>query len=170
MKLNLPNYNPNKVFELYETLGYSLWMIQSLELALSHYLVLAHKISSATAISQVQQIFEQTSKKTFGFLLNDLKKSNDFLSEIIIKKLADILENRNWLVHKVYAINQSDMFSKSKSDKLISKIRTIGDDAIELSKLISRKTDEVTTKKGFYTIEELDRKTQEILNSWAKDN
>ena len=74
MKFNLPNYNPNKVFELYEALGYSLWMIQTLELSLSHYLVLVHKISTDTAVAQVQEIFEKTSKKTLGSLLTDLKR------------------------------------------------------------------------------------------------
>ena len=83
--------------------------------------------------------------------------------------MEDILINRNWLVHKVYAVNQSDMFSEIKSGQLISKIIQIGDDAIELSKSISKITDEVTTKKGFYTLEELDKRTQQILNSWTKD-
>jgi hypothetical protein len=168
MKTNLPKFNPNEVLELYETLGYSLWMLQSLELSLSHYLVLAHKISTDTAVAQVKQIFEQTSTKTLGSLLSDLKKYNDLFFEKIIKKLENVLEDRNWLVHKVYAVNQSDMFSEYKASNSILKIRKIGDDAIELSKFISKNTDEVITNKGFYTIQELDRRTKEIMDSWTK--
>ncbi len=169
MKFNIPEYDSNKTFEPFEALGFSLWMSQSLELSLVNYLVFAHKISPVTAKEQIQMIFEKTSKKTFGALLKELKMKDEFLSKTIIERLGVILDDRNWLIHKVYAINQSDMFSSRKSSNLIEKIRGIGFASIELSKIISKKTDEIIAAKGFSSVEELDKKTQEILNSWAED-
>lgn len=170
MDIKLPQYNPSKVQELFEALGYSLWMIQSLELSLCNYLVFAHRISTDTAVGQVQNIFEKHTKKTLGNLLSDLKRDDNFFSESVINKLEAILVDRNWLVHKIYALNQSHMFSDLKAVKLISKIRNIGDEAIKLSKLISERTTVViTSEKGFFSKEESDRKTQEVIDSWAKE-
>ena len=168
MKNKLPPYDQNKVLELYESMGYALWMIQSLELSLNHYLVFALKISVSSAGEQIREIFEQTSKKTLGSLISDLKKNDEIIDKTIVEKLEDIVIRRNWLVHKVYAINQSDMFSEVKSAELIDKIRNIGFDAIKLSTVLSNKADYFAIQKRFFTKEELDKRTQEILDSWIR--
>jgi len=163
----LPQDDPLLVIELYRALGYSLLMIQSLELALSQYMVFVHKIRPDLAVDEIEQIFERASKKTFGGLFNELKADHS-LSEDLKTKLKELVEDRNWLVHKISVDNQKDMHAPNKLFKLISRVNNIGDKAIYLSKLFINRTDEIIIAKGYMTEEEFDKKTQAIIDSWNR--
>jgi len=69
--------SPEDLHKVTAQVGFALWQIQVLELAVGGYLVRVHKITPAVAKAQAQAMFARAGKSTLGQLLRELNATGN---------------------------------------------------------------------------------------------
>lgn len=132
--------HPNKPalpyqIKLYIFIGEALCCLQLIEDSLSHYLVLklfGKKINKEEADKKLKNNRE---KKTLGNAVDVIKKKKLF-PEIIQNKLSVLLDERNWLVHRIFHEINDDLDEEPQVIKLYERIKSIQSKSHELINLI----------------------------------
>jgi hypothetical protein len=128
-----PPLDPDVLRDILSQVGFALWQIQSLEFTIAHYLVMVHKLEPGVARTTAEKVFDDTSKKTLGNLLGDLRRHEN-PSSPLVKKLEMFVPKRNWLVHSSRHVSQQHVFTASKRHILLRRLDNISDDALAIMK------------------------------------
>src|SRR3954470_20832166 len=108
---------PEEFSELTSLVGYAVWQIQVLEQVLASYLIMVHRITTATPRTEVETMFLKTAKHTLGQLFSAIRKTGGW-SESLLPRLERFIVERNWLVHRSRHENRSDLYSPVKRTAL----------------------------------------------------
>lgn len=131
---------------LYCFMGEALCMIQELEEALSHSIILkkrydANKEEADKALSKHRRRY------TLGQAVN-LAAEEKLYSSLLQGDLIGFYDRRNWLVHRAMFENRDDLYSDHSRKKLLHKIKSIADDAQKLQHAIELDMVDFCTSKG----------------------
>lgn len=122
---------------LYVLVGEALCMIQHLEDALSHSLVLKKDVKRPHRIPKVEAdvLLKKYRLYTLGQAIKISKKEQLF-SERVQGELEKLLTERNWLVHKSIAQNRDEWDLNISRGKLFDRIKAITKQSQRLQNLI----------------------------------
>jgi len=141
----------------------ALWHTQALEATLVTYLALAFKLKPQDAGAETSALLEGAGARIFSQLIRDLRRHTS-VSPDLETKLAELLKERNWLVHR--SLHQyTDLSSPSAAKELVSRLEAIAGQARSLNEEISRLLEERFTKRGM-TKAELEEKVKEVKEEW----
>lgn len=99
---------------VYSYFGLSIYQVQCLEEAFSQMLWVDRIFKKkATSLEEINEIIDnyETSKKTMGNFLNEVKQSYE-LPDVLKDKLDDLLQRRNYLVHKYFKLHIEKFYSE----------------------------------------------------------
>jgi len=116
--------------DLYCFMGEALCMIQELEEALSHSIILKKHYAMAK-----KQADDALNKHRNSYTLGkavQLAERENLYPRPLQSALNDFYKERNWLVHKSMFESRDDIYSALSKDKLFQKIKSIADDAQKL--------------------------------------
>lgn len=124
-------------FTLYVLIGEALCMIQHLEDALSHALVLRKEVKRPNGIPKANADFflKKYRSYTLGKAISIAKKEQLYTNQLQ-KELEEFLLKRNWLVHKSIAQNRDEWDLNISRGKLFNGIKAITKQAQRLQILI----------------------------------
>ena len=148
----------DKTLALWQTLGYSLLLIQTFEDVLAHYLVLVFRIAPGAAAEQAYAALDQARGQTMGRLISDLRK-RAALSADTAALLKEMLAERNWMVHRLQHENGNDVYDDAAFVRLLQRIQDVGKRAVHLSKEFGRLIEEWTMRASGVTQQEIDAAT-----------
>lgn len=111
---------PPYQLKLYCFIGEAMCSIQLLEDALSHYFVIK-KFGKITE-EEANRYREKYRLHTLGQAIKFLKKERLF-HEVIQNNLESLLDERNWLVHRIFHEFQEDPILESQITNLFSRIK-----------------------------------------------
>jgi hypothetical protein len=161
----LPNFNMDDVIIFCQRIGFCLMQLQSFERSLAYYIVPIQKIDTGLEREAIDNLYHEHSKLTLGVLFQKVQKC-DKLPEDLRLKIENFIKERNWLVHRVFNENHSDVYDPMKFEKLMARIDNLAEEAITLRKIYLEKADEYLIKNKIVTREKLNTLTQQILDSW----
>lgn len=130
---------------LYCCLGESLCVIQILEDALSHLIVL--KKTEPYQKKQADTLLKKQRSYTFGTAIRIAKEESLLLKPLELE-LLKLLKERNWLIHKSITENKKEYRTESFYDYLFKKTKAITLKAHELRISIELDLIEYCEKKG----------------------
>lgn len=130
---------------LYTVLGESLCVVQILEDALSHSIVL--KKTEPDQKKEADDLLKKQRSYTLGMAINAIKKESLFPKSLEIE-LSKLLTERNWLIHKSITENKDDLKSDSRFNELFNRIKALTLKAHKLQILIELDLIEYSEKKG----------------------
>jgi hypothetical protein len=165
MMLRPPPLDPDVLRNILFQVGFALWQIQSLEFTIAHYLVMVHKLEPGVARTTAEKVFDDTSKKTLGNLLSDLRR-NEHHSSSLLRKLETFVPERNWLVHTSRHVSQQQVFTASKRHILLSRLNKIADDALEIMKAFQTALEAHMETHGI-TRKQTDFMADRIMKTWV---
>jgi uncharacterized protein YutE (UPF0331/DUF86 family) len=84
---------------LMQSVGFALWQLQELETTVATYLVMRVHAHCGIGKAQGGSLLKQAEGRTLGALLKDLAKSG-VIDDRLSTDLQEMLEQRNWLVHR----------------------------------------------------------------------
>ncbi len=135
-----PQIHPS---DLYTHMGRSLYSTQVLEHLLAYYLGIWAEVPPEEA----RKLVEDSLTKTLGALHNELRKRK-LVPEGLEDRLSAYREERNWLVHRLYADSCEDQYSPSKAPKLVQRVTVIGEEANRLTKLFDQLNEQWMKQNG----------------------
>jgi hypothetical protein len=157
--------DPTQLHKVHESIGFALWHIQAFENTLVHYLIMVFKLSPGVASSEAYAIFDQTSKKTLGQLLSELRKYNDITPDLD-QRLKRFLDERNWLVHRSRYENHTDLYTPVKLEFLFQRLESLTEEALNLNKTFCKLLELYLIDNDIVNKEQIEKKAQEVLNNW----
>src|SRR5471032_1221008 len=84
---------------LAEQIGFALWQLQVLETCAAQCYVLMVQATRGMGLDEGEVLFTKAQSKTFGTTVKSLTKAAVLTPELSTR-LAMLLEERNWLVHR----------------------------------------------------------------------
>jgi len=156
--------SPEDLHEVTAQVGFALWQIQVLELAVGGYLVRVHKITPAVAKIQAQAMFDRAGKSTLGQLLREIHAAGN-APQHLTETLDRFVPRRNWLVHHSRHETHKEMYSAAGRSSLIARIDAIADEALDLMKAFDTATEEHLIKLGV-SKEQIEDGAKNILREW----
>ncbi len=129
--------------DIYYLMGRSLHYVQKLDFMLAYYL----GIWSEVPPEEARKLVEDSLTKTLGALHKELRKRK-LVPEGLEERLSAYREERNWLVHRIYAENWEDQYSPTKAPKLVQRIADVGEEAYRLTQLFDQLFDVWVEQNG----------------------
>lgn len=136
--------NQDEIY-LYCLLGEALLKTQLLEQALSHSITL--KMNPEETKEQADKYLKQTQRYTLGKAIK-IAADEELFNSTIQKKLGAFLQERNWLIHNVIPGNEEDFNAGKFKEELLIKIKSISDQAENISRIIENDMIEFSASKG----------------------
>jgi len=130
---------------LYTYIGESICMVQHLEDALSHSIVL--KKVEKHLRSEADQLLEKHRSYTLGQAISKAEKESLY-SESLLVELREFLSERNWLIHKSIAQGRDEWDLNVSREQLFSRIKAITTQAQKLLQLIEEDMMEFAEANG----------------------
>ena len=138
---------PDELHEVTSQIGFALWQVQVLELAVGSYLVLVHKTSPAVARGEAESMFARAGKSTLGQLLREIRATGK-APQHLIDALDAFVPKRNWLVHRSRHESHRHMYSAVGRASLIARIEGIVEDALDLMKAFDAQLPKHTSRRS----------------------
>lgn len=163
--LQPPPIIPLAVQQAWVGLGYAVWQLQVLEEALVTHHVLLYELERGRATrNDLRAAVEKRRGQTLGTLLK-LPGFAQSLTQATRDRLAALLAERNWLMHRSRREVHVDMYTPAGAEAAVIRINAVGEDATTLMKDVQHATEARLVAKGM-TKDVIDRNAAAVLSSW----
>ena len=119
-----------------QQIGFSLWQIQELENVTAQYFVLLVQAEKGMGLNAGDDLIEKALKGTFGTTIRRITDEGLFQPDLKDRFLK-LLSERNWLVHRSKADSRSAVHNNNEMDRLLCRLESMSDEALELLKEIN---------------------------------
>jgi hypothetical protein len=148
-----------------EHVGFATWQLQELETTAAAYLTVRILAYRGIGIARGKVMLKEAESRTFGSLLTKLAKSG-VIEKTLALKLGEILEERNWLVHRVRRENRAVLANAQQYDSLIERLEALADRSMELLNLLATDMERYVLHAGVdRTV--IDAEADRLARSWG---
>jgi hypothetical protein len=129
--------SPNQLADFYQAIGGAIWHLQFLEDVVVTYLTMRLRLQTpfSHSLDEALRTLETERKKTLGMLVKEAKAAGIVQGELATACEA-LLNERNWLVHRVVVEAADGIYSEPHREALVGRIRKLTDDAVRLKKTL----------------------------------
>lgn len=125
--------------ELTSHLGFAMWQVQEVEVALRDLLLLKKYFKKGVAKSAWDQTTKKVSKLSFGQLLTEVRAA-DIVEDSLADALQELVGRRNWLVHHSRADTRGVMTNALLYESLTRHCVEVVTRALELQRAVSEES------------------------------
>lgn len=150
---------------LMEHVGFAIWQLQELETAAATYLTVRIRAHRGIGIAHGEVMLKEAEGRTFGSLLTELAKSG-LIEKTLALMLGEILEERNWLVHRARRENRALLANAQQYDSLIERLEALADRSSELLKLLATGMERYVLDTGVDHAA-IDAEADRLARSWG---
>lgn len=136
-----------RVAELMRSVGFSLWQLQELETTVATYFVVRVHAHRGIGTTRGNSLLKEAEGRTLGALLKELAKSG-VIDERISIDLHEILEQRNWLVHRSRRENRGVIASAELLGELLKRLESLADRSLVLQKSLTAELERYVLDSG----------------------
>ena len=164
-ELNDLAIRPEEGSEFYRLLGRALWAVGHFENRLAHIIVIVFK-SPSNPREAVENALEKEFKKTLGNLLKEFRRYREFAPELD-QRLDAFKAERDWLCHRIYCQNHTDLFNRQRFESLIFRLEAFKNKATELEKILDQIFERWRADNPI-SIDEVNRRIRAMIDNWKK--
>lgn len=153
-----------RLMAITQRVGFCLWQVQELEGVAVYLYVLLWLATPKMGMEKALPILEKEKARTFGGTIKQLRKAG-LLTPTLDKRFEDLLNERNWLVHRSRASSRSAVHYDSHMAALLTRLDRMSEEAILLLGEVRSITEEFAVKHDI-PAEEVAARTAETLRQW----
>jgi hypothetical protein len=143
-----PLINAQRLFPIFQSVGYAVLQAQTVEDALGIHLALVYDLKPGVARAEAEAVFSAYSGRTLGQLLNTARQKATFPPELVTN-LDAFKVDRNWLVHRSRPDQRIATKSDVSTNEFCERVSTIGHRAADLQQRIQQVTEEHLVSTGY---------------------
>ncbi|MFZ3212900.1 MAG: hypothetical protein WA188_15465 [Terriglobales bacterium] len=132
---------------LMQSVGFAVWQLQELETTVAAYLVIRVQAHRGIGRTQGGALLKQAEGRTLGSLLKELASSG-VLEDRLVTDLQQVLEFRNWLVHRARRENRGILVSEERLNDLMQQLESVADRSLGLLKMLGAETERYVLENG----------------------
>lgn len=144
--------------------GFALWQLQTLESSSAQAFVLMAKAKRGMGKKAGSELLGSALKDTFGKTVHSMRRTGVISGELE-KRFVDILNERNWLVHKSRTDSELALVDPQAFEVLNNRIEKIATESSSLMKALADLAVNFTVKSGV-PIEKIQLEEKELLRKW----
>ncbi len=154
-----------RLSSLYQTIGHALWQVQALEATTADYVVVRLRDSQGVGLDRGAELTQDVARLTLGKLTRELITSNVVEADLGARLLA-VLEERNWLTHRLWREHRNVLASDETLRSLISRLELLADRALGLNKEVGRRVEDHVVATG---VDRgwIEREASRLAHSWG---
>lgn len=122
--------------EFYYMLGKATWFLQNMEDALCTFIALAQCSGSLVSPRDAYAYLAKTRKKTLGIIVGEAL-ARQIIPKGLDERLSNLVEERNWMIHRSNHENSVHLLDDLKRHKLIDRIASIYSETQLVTKQVS---------------------------------
>jgi hypothetical protein len=150
---------------LMQRVGFAIWQLQELETTVATYLVIRVHAQSGIGVERRDALFRAAEGRTFGSLLTELAKSGVIEKDLAVK-LREVLEERNWLIHRGRRENRGMLANAKQYDSLVERLDALSDQSLELLKSLAADVERYVLDTGV-SRDVIDAEADCLARSWG---
>lgn len=152
----------DRLVTITQRIGFTLWHVQELEGIAATYFVLFAQAIRGMGTADGVVLLDKAHGKTFGATVQQMAKAG-LLPPDIARRLAAVLAERNWLVHRSRATNRGAVHSDAAALVLVRRLDAIVDDTTTLMKDLAELAGQHSKVQGMPGIAEI---SQRLVEQW----
>ena len=150
---------------LLQAVGYALWQCAECEDSLAHLVIFRLRQSCGVGEKVGGELLAAVHGKTFGQVLREFKEQG-ILDVALESRLQNLVNERNWLVHRAKRENRGVLNDPAAYEQLAARISALAEDATSLNASIGSQIEEFVVAVGIDRTF-IDREAQRIAESWG---
>jgi hypothetical protein len=147
-----------------QRVGFALWQLQELESSSAQCFVLIGQAKRGMGEKAGQELLDAALSKTFGATVQRLNKAG-ILPDALSAKFGDLLQERNWLVHRSRAGSRDAIHSDEAAMKLIARLDQMVSEAGSLLTEMGNLAEQHVLSMGVSSAE-IEARTEAMLDQW----
>lgn len=156
--------NADRLVAVTQSIGFALWQLQELEGVTAGYFVLIAQAKKGMGLAEGNALVEKAQGKTFGATLHQIGKAG-LVSPEIEERFANLLAERNWLVHRSRADSRSAIYSDNAMSSLLARLEAMADESLALLKFIDAETTAFVQSHGV-SMDYVAKVSKQLLEQW----
>ena len=128
-----------RLAEVAQSNGFTLWQLQELEGVAASYFVLIAQAEKGMGTARGNALVEKAQSKTFGATLRQIAKAG-LVSPEIVERFMKLLAERNWLVHRSRADSRNVIHNDEAINLLLARLDAMAGESLALLNFIDVKT------------------------------
>lgn len=149
----------------YQKIGHALWQVQALEATTAAYVVVRLRDSRGVGLDRGAELSQDVERLTLGTLVRELVAAS-VVDDDLGKQLLTMLEERNWLAHRLWREQRNVLASDKALRSLISRLELLADRVLALNKEIGRRVEEHVVASGVDR-DWIDREASRLAHNWG---
>ena len=150
---------------LLQRVGYALWQIAECEDTVAHYVVLRLHATRGMGEQAGMALLASAQGRTFGNLLSELR-NRGVLEGDLEARIAQLVEDRNWLVHRAKRENRGILNDSAAYDALVERLTALADEATDLHTIMASRLEAFAIEAGVDPTQ-IDREAAALRKAWG---
>jgi len=148
-----------------QRVGFAIWQVQGLEDAAAAYLVVRVRGAKGMGRQKAQKLLAEAQSHTLGWLVTELQKSG-VVQESFASRLKEIVEDRNWLVHRGRRETIGMLSKPALYASLSARADKVAEDALALQKELAGEIRRFVIASGA-SERRLDEEAARLAKAWG---
>jgi hypothetical protein len=157
-----------RLSELTQRVGFTLWQLQELEGVAATYFVLLAEAKRGMGMEGGEILVAKAQGKTFGATIRQLQNAGLLTGELE-QRFRELLGERNWLVHSSRADSRAAIYSESELGALLFRLDRIASEALALLKEIGTLAEKHVKAHGV-SKRDIDVAAATLLKKWHESD
>ncbi len=155
-----------RLSEITQRVGYTLWQLQELEGVAATYFVLLAEAKRSMGVQAGEILIAKAKGKTFGETIRQLQKAA-LLSDELEQRFRALLVERNWLVHSSRADSRAAIYNDSEFGALLFRLDRIAEEALAVLREVGALVEKHVIAHGI-SRQQIDMQAATLLRKWRE--
>lgn len=165
MNLNAQIEQATRLSTLMQAVGFAVWQLQELETTAITFAVIRLRASRGMGEVAGRALLEKGERRTLGHVLQELR-ARGLIDGAVDEDLRDVLDQRNWLVHRARRETRGVLTDDSRLSDLLARLDSLADRTLALQKVLASEIDAYVLSSGVKK-KTVERETEEVAKRWG---
>jgi hypothetical protein len=156
----------DRLAEITQKVGFTLWQLQELEGVAATYFVLLTAAKRGMGQEAGNILVAKAKGRTFGATITQLESAG-LLSGELGQRFRRMLDDRNWLVHRSRADSRAAVYDNSAFGALLLRLDRIAEEALALLRELGPRAEKHVTAHGV-TKQQIYEGAATLLDAWRE--
>ena len=130
-----------------QNVGFTIWQLQELEDTIATYLVVRSHALQGIGAAAGDVLLSKARGRSLGSLLTEITKTG-LLETGLATELRDVVEKRNWVVHRARRECRGILTDDSRLSSILSDLNKLADCSLELQKRLTIDLERFVVESG----------------------
>jgi len=154
-----------RLSSLMQAVGFAVWQLQELETTAVTFAVIRLRATPGMGEDAGRALLEKGERRTLGNVIQELR-ARGLVSGDVNDDLRDVLNQRNWLVHRARRETRGVLADRARLTDLLTKLEMLSGRAVALQKVLAGEVEAYVVSTGVAQ-QTVEREAEALAKQWG---